>query len=352
MSFFATRWFAAVLCLLLQVSAQAASPAAKPLSPTAKAGLREVIYYSTRVRGKLQLSRMNGDGTGKVFLSHERDTFLPFIANGSANEWSPALSPDGKWVAYYSDRSGAANLWLMNADGSGQESVTDEDVDIASLDTSVHGRILFSPDSATLAFLRGGDIWLYDMKSHLLSSLTKDHGVASLAWSPDGKSIAFVRNKSLYVTRIGSPIVLMLLSNAITWPTLQFEPKNGKQILFFQQGAWTVERETRTFKRLLSSLAVPNRVAYSPQGASVVVLSYSPEHAAEVFLVEKDAKPSQLTRGGAQDCFFSSDGSHVYFVRNHKLWIIGADSKGSRPVSHTPVYGPMLGLTALPLEAK
>jgi Tol biopolymer transport system component len=362
MSFFATSGASLIVFLLLQGPAAcfgadkppALTRTAKSLTTTAavKPHLREVIYFSARNRGKLELCRMNADGSGRVFLSQQRQAFLSFPSRETGNEWEPAVSPDGKHVAFYSDRDGAANLWMMDADGGNQESITQEDLDIAGLDTSLHGQIAFSPGSDTLAFVRGGDIWLYDLRTRLLSSMTKEHGVTGLAWSPDGKSMAFVRNRSLYVTKIGSPVVLMLLSNGISWPTLQFEPKGGKQLLHFQQGAWTVDLDTRTFKRLMSSLVVPNSLAYSPAGGSVCLLSHSPDHQPEVFLATiPEGRSTQVTRGGATDCFFSADGSKVYFLRERRLWIIGVDSKGARPISHTPVYAPTLGMVALPAEA-
>src|SRR5207247_1206753 len=116
------------------------------------------------------------------------------------------------------------------------------------------GSLEFSPDSRKLAYLRGGDIWLYDFAAGQQFSLTQDHGVEALAWSPDGKSLAFVRGGSLFSNRVGSPLVQMLVPNGVTLPLLQYEPKAGKQVLFFRQGAWTVTLEDRTTVRITSSL--------------------------------------------------------------------------------------------------
>ena len=40
------------------------------------------------------------------------------IASGLPFEGQPKFSPDGKSIAYVSDRTGAENLWIANADGS------------------------------------------------------------------------------------------------------------------------------------------------------------------------------------------------------------------------------------------
>ena len=36
------------------------------------------------------------------------------LSSGMAFDGQPRLSPDGKWVAFTSDRDGAENLWILN----------------------------------------------------------------------------------------------------------------------------------------------------------------------------------------------------------------------------------------------
>ena len=49
------------------------------------------------------------------------------ITQGLAFDSQPAWSPDGASIAFLSDRSGAENLWVMRADGTGALRVTDND---------------------------------------------------------------------------------------------------------------------------------------------------------------------------------------------------------------------------------
>jgi len=49
------------------------------------------------------------------------------IATGLAFDVQPTFSPDGKWIAFVSDRSGGDNVWVARADGSGARRITDED---------------------------------------------------------------------------------------------------------------------------------------------------------------------------------------------------------------------------------
>lgn len=47
------------------------------------------------------------------------------LVGGSSFECMPKFSPDGKKIVFISDRSGADNLWTVNADGTGIKSITE-----------------------------------------------------------------------------------------------------------------------------------------------------------------------------------------------------------------------------------
>lgn len=46
------------------------------------------------------------------------------IVGGMSFEAQPRFSPDGQWIAFTSDRSGAENLWIAKADGSDPKAIT------------------------------------------------------------------------------------------------------------------------------------------------------------------------------------------------------------------------------------
>ena len=73
----------------------------------------------------------------------------PVVLSGAtANESSPAWSPDGQWIAYIqSEATGGSTLWLMRPDGTQREQLT-------SPSNSVDQRPVWSPDSRHLAFIR------------------------------------------------------------------------------------------------------------------------------------------------------------------------------------------------------
>jgi TolB protein len=110
------------------------------------------------------------------------------VTSDAFDNLNPAWSPDGKTLAYVSNRAGSWNLWTVPVDGGDPQPLTTgrgEDRFPA-----------FSPDGAHLAFAsrRSGnwDIWVINRDGTGLQQLTT-HRLDDLAptWSADGQRIAF-----------------------------------------------------------------------------------------------------------------------------------------------------------------
>jgi eukaryotic-like serine/threonine-protein kinase len=103
----------------------------------------------------------------------------------SGHDASPALSPDGRTVAFSSDRDGQKRIWLKQLEGGAEAPLTDGPDDFPR----------FSPDGVTLLFIREEDDRPSVFKTTLLAGAPRrsvDDAVYA-DWSPDGRSIAFIR---------------------------------------------------------------------------------------------------------------------------------------------------------------
>ena len=85
------------------------------------------------------------------------------LTSGIAWDMQPRYSPNGKWIAFTSDRGGGDNIWIMNRDGSKPQAGDEGDVPPAEQPT-------WSPDSEYIVArkhftaersLGAGEMWLY-----------------------------------------------------------------------------------------------------------------------------------------------------------------------------------------------
>lgn len=118
------------------------------------------------------------------------------LITSSVREVGPQYSPDGRRVAFESDRGGGnLAVWIAEADGSGLRQVT-------RLPSPISGTPRWSPDGRRIAFdsLRpdgGWDTWVVDesgTNSKLLTQGPSDNVVPS--WSRDGRWVYFASNRT------------------------------------------------------------------------------------------------------------------------------------------------------------
>ena len=113
----------------------------------------------------------------------------------------PAWSPDGTRIAFVSGRSGNYDIWVMNADGSDPQNLTNsEAIDLAP-QWDPNGQFIAyisAPSTARPLFLLAGttlfDVWVSKSDGSEPINLTVDfQGLAgAFEWSPDGQHLAFV----------------------------------------------------------------------------------------------------------------------------------------------------------------
>jgi Tol biopolymer transport system component len=141
-------------------------------------GSRLALHATALAGGADDVYVVNADGTGLENLTPDP---LP----GIVVDRDPSWSPDGRRIAFSSNRSGQTRLWVMDADGSGAAQVAD-----ASVERSER-RPAWSPDGALIAFVAAGaegagvGVVRPDGGGYRVFPA---RGVQNrIAWSPDGR---------------------------------------------------------------------------------------------------------------------------------------------------------------------
>ncbi len=124
------------------------------------------------------------------------------IAQGLAWEIQPRFSPDGRRIAFTSDRGGGDNIWVMNVDGTDKKQVTKEDFRLLNQPSwSPDGRYIVARKHFTTGRSLGtGEIWLYHVSggggvklvARADEALQKELGEP--IYAPDGNAIYYSRN--------------------------------------------------------------------------------------------------------------------------------------------------------------
>jgi imidazolonepropionase-like amidohydrolase/Tol biopolymer transport system component len=117
------------------------------------------------------------------------------LATGKAWEIQPRYSPDGKQIAYTSDRDGGDNIWVMNSDGTNKHPITKENFRLLN-------NPYWTPDGQYIVArkhftgtrsLGAGEMWLYNINGGDGIQLTKrkndQQDAGEPIVSPDGKYI-------------------------------------------------------------------------------------------------------------------------------------------------------------------
>jgi len=119
------------------------------------------------------------------------------LASGIAWDMQPRFSPDGRWIAFTSDRGGGDNIWVMDRDGSNPRQVTKETFRLLNQPD-------WTPDSEFIVArkhftstrsLGAGEMWLYHRSGgdgvQLTKRRTEQKDTGEPAFSPDGRYLYF-----------------------------------------------------------------------------------------------------------------------------------------------------------------
>jgi tricorn protease len=172
-----------------------------------------------------------------VTIPREKGDDRNLTGTPAANDRSPAWSPDGKSMAWFSDGSGEYRLFVGAQDGKGAP----REIPIAG--AGFYDDPKWSPDSKKISFADNSrSIYIVDVAGGDLTKVSSDYlygpvRVLAHNWSPDSQWLAYTRNTPTYMNRI----FLYSLAGKKSYPLTDiytdatnpvFDP-NGKYLYFF-----------------------------------------------------------------------------------------------------------------------
>ena len=191
----------------------------------------------------------------------------PLIAS-TRLDLNPQYSPDGKYIAFQSDRSGDCEIWIAKSDGSALRQMT-------RLHAEISGFPRWSPDGKFIVFhsrITGyANLYVLNVETgdyrKLTTGATND---AAPSWSHDGRWIYFEsdRQDGVQIWRIpagGGPATRLTKTNG----ALGLESADGKLLFyskFSEPGLWVVPVEGGTEAQVLPSLYGFSNFAVSKRG--------------------------------------------------------------------------------------
>jgi tricorn protease len=183
----------------------------KAVAVTVPADLPNVRPHFKKVESEIASATLSPSGARAVFEAHGEVLTAPAEKGDIRNltntpgvmERDPSWSPDGKWVAYFSDESGEYQLFLKNPDGMGEARKI-------SLGTpaSFYYEPMWSPDSKKIAFSdKRLNIWYIDLAKGTpvkIDTDTYDAPQRTLdpVWSPDSRWIAYSKTLTSHMHAI------------------------------------------------------------------------------------------------------------------------------------------------------
>ena len=278
-----------MLMAFLAGTALVSSASAAPPSQT--------IVYTSNLPPNWDLYLFEGDGQPRRLTDHP------------ALDYNPALSSDGRWLVFCSERDGSPDLWLLDLrqDGPARRLTgAGAREDAGALEDAP----AFSPDGARLAFVstRDGEAGIYVSPFRALAGelgeavlLTPEPGGDfNPAFSPDGKRMAFSSNRDV---ERGSQVYIMDADGSNVIQLTDGEGWNGSPV-------WSTDGRTIYYHS--ASFAGPPRFSVATSS---------------VWQVNRDGgEPRRLTSpdGLAAWPAVTDDGRLTYSVRGEGFWRIAA----------------------------
>ena len=304
------------------------------LSPTAEAQntnyTKNILYVFEDSRNLYQIGLMGFLGENKKILTR------------AGNNWCPVVSPSGEKIAFFSDRNGFNNLWLMDSDGNNPVQLTFNKENINKIDLLSRGQIAWLKSSAdhfeSIYFLRLGDIWSIDVTGETPSALTKCHDITSFKISPDlaAPRILYAREKTknhngLWTMNIDQTNIRQITESLLAIPAFDWGDNNT--IAFFNNRDISIVQFSGLDKKSIKeTFYLDNEIAWSKSNPDKkqnrIAYISDKNKGPNIWVMNPDGSAdSQVSFDGGISPCWSSDGQSLIFVGGNDIFTVDLRTK-------------------------
>ena len=161
---------------------------------------------------------ISNPGSGGPFL--DTDTSLINLASYTGTERSGAISPDGKFFAFVSERGGRPDIWVRQVSGGDPVQIT--------RDGGTKLDLVYAPDGESIYYSSSANprtIWRIGVLGGTARKILEDARYP--APSPDGKSLAFVKSSANIGIANTDGTGARLIASVLAAQSLQWSPEAG-----------------------------------------------------------------------------------------------------------------------------
>ncbi len=246
------------------------------------------------------------------------------VTNFGGTQAQPALSPDGRSVAFVSDRDGHYNIYV----GLVQEGNLVQ----ISHDANLKSRPAWSPDGGTIAYAQINDSGIWDIWEVPALGGTPRRVILNAvdpAWSPDGHSLVYenTSDRSIWMSGISGENPHHFAKGVLGWRAgnMRFSP-DGREIAFVElaDGPYSelevADVPSGKVRQLTRDAALALSPAWSPDSQYIYFAS-SRGGAMNIWKIPgAGGTPQQITTGQGDDAQLdvSSDGKRIVFSTWHE----------------------------------
>ena len=247
------------------------APAARPAALRADAAFSpsfastgSAMFYHSEAADSSALMRADTDATGAVLR-------VTSIVDDEARNFHARPSPDGRQIAFDSDRDGERAVYVADASGQNVRRVTGEG--FAAVPS-------WSPDGRHLAYVRAEpdrprvwNLWTVDLETGDTTRLTS-HRFGQpwgAAWFPDGKRIVYSHEDRLVVRSLDGSTQQIYPSpkkgRLVRTPAVS---PGGRRVVFqlYKDGAWLLNLADASMIRILED-PTAEEFTWAPDGRRV-----------------------------------------------------------------------------------